>query len=77
MSENKENKAIENNNTPMQRPGAAAMAPEIIEPKEKEAENKAPLQDIDSPFKSAPASARYLKPSPSTTFPAPILTVSP
>ena len=53
MSENKENKAIENN-TPMQRPGAAAMTPEITEPKEKEAENKAPLQDMVSPFKAAP-----------------------
>lgn len=56
MSENKENKAMENN-TPMQRPGsAAAMTPEISEPKEKENDNKAPLQDIDSPFKAAPVS---------------------
>jgi len=52
MSENKENKANENNL--MQRPGSAAMTPEINEPKEKESENKAPLQDLDSPFKSAP-----------------------
>ncbi len=54
MSDNKENKANENNL--MQRPGSAAMTPEISEPKEKEAENKAPLQDLDSPFKAAPVS---------------------
>ena len=54
MSENKENKAMENNNQAMQRPGSAAgMSPEIVE--SKEPENKAPLQDIDSPFKAAPA----------------------
>ena len=54
MSENKENKAMENNNPAMQRPGSAAsMTPEITEAKEvKETENKAPLQDIDSPFKA-------------------------
>ena len=61
MSENKENKAIENNNTPMQRPGTAALTPEIVEPKEKEVENKAPLQDIDSPFKTVPASELMAK----------------
>ena len=56
MSENKENKAMENNNQAMQRPGSAAgMSPEIKE--EKENINKAPLQDIDSPFKAAPAAA--------------------
>ena len=60
MSENKENKAIENNNSALQRPGSTAgMSPEIVEPKEiketKESENKAPRQDIDSPFKAAPA----------------------
>ena len=56
MSENKENKAMENNNQAMQRPGSAAsMTPEITESKEiKETENKAPLQDIDSPFKAVP-----------------------
>lgn len=53
MSDNKEKKAIENNNA-MQRPGSAAMTPEISEPKEKNAENKAPLQDMVSPFKAAP-----------------------
>ena len=52
MSDNKENKAIENN--AMQRPGSAAMTPEITEPKEKETGNKAPLQDMVSPFKAAP-----------------------
>ena len=66
MSENKENKAIENNNPAMQRPGSAAsMTPEIVENKadeikaagNKPAENKAPLQDIDSPFKAAPEAA--------------------
>ena len=57
MSENKENKAIENNSPAMQRPGSAAsMSPEIKE--EKETVNKAPLQDIDSPFKAAPAAAK-------------------
>ncbi len=58
MSENNENKAMENNNSALQRPGSAAgMSPEIVEPKEKEPENKAPLQDIDSPFKAAPVAA--------------------
>ena len=47
---------MENNNQAMQRPGSAAsMTPEITESKEiKETENKAPLQDIDSPFKAVP-----------------------
>ena len=47
---------MENNNQAMQRPGSAAsMTPEITEAKEiKETENKAPLQDIDSPFKAVP-----------------------
>ena len=54
MSENKENKAMENNNPALQRPGSVAgMSPEIIVPAEKETVNKAPLQDIDSPFKVA------------------------
>ena len=54
MSENKENKAMENNNSALQRPGSVAgMTPEITEPAEKEPVNKAPLQDIDSPFKVA------------------------
>ena len=63
MSENKENKAMENN-MPMQRPGSQAMSPEIIEPKEKEPENKAPLQDIDSPFKAAPENAAKAEKAP-------------
>ena len=67
MSENKENKAMENNNAAMQRPGSAAsMSPEIVEPKEKEkeTENKAPLQDIDSPFKAVAVPAADSEPAP-------------
>ena len=65
MSENNENKAMENNNSALQRPGSAAgMSPEIVESKEKEPENKAPLQDIDSPFKAAPEAAGTAAPLP-------------
>ena len=58
MSENKENKAIDNNSSQM-RPGAAAIEnagkPEISAPaEEKEISSKAPLADLDSPFKPAP-----------------------
>lgn len=63
MSENKENKAMENNNQAMQRPGSAAgMSPEIVE--SKEPENKAPLQDIDSPFKAVATPAASSEPAP-------------
>ena len=59
MSENKENKAIDNSSSQM-RPGAAAIEnvgkPEISESAEekKEISSKAPLADLDSPFKPAP-----------------------
>ena len=63
MSDNKENKAMENSSSAMQRPGSAAgMSPEIVE--DKEPENKAPLQDIVSPFKAVATPAASSEPVP-------------